>query len=788
MIKDQMTLALSVDTAYLKTTVDAMNESDETLAAYAVGFIPWELVQESTLFSWTRYNVKYTYNVASSIAPAENPYSDSTQLSATKGIPFMYAVSPTAASPQQYRALYKNPETGLFESAGNAYKSGTTYNTTNTEIKNILHSVDLSDIVTNNRNAPPTMVAQFTSVAILYDNDSYDFSAAWINRTAPIAYDPVSDTVADFTFSYNVAGVQFSRTITDADFKTWGKMGYSGTIETGGHKYAIFDYCTGIYCVNALPVNGNTGAYVNGFIAANFPYRYTSTIGLHDSFNFPSSGGFSGFVQGYNSFYNATGVYTNYSSSPIDADAFVNTDSVPSISVTMNNDDREDIAETYYRYKTAMAFSVLMKSYTALDLKIMALISTPIVKINNSYYCPEFNEDYSLTGRWIPYTNQTLNPDDNSFNPADIPEPEPGDDTADSGGDNILPYDFVNTPLSAANNFTTLYALTTDQVSKFGTIMWASLSDENFWHAVGVTFTNDFSINPADMMRYFVFLRYYPFDLSGVSASYTYGIYIGRSTYPIQFPTGTAFPRRVLRNLYQLDGGEVIATLPAPYNTDDFYTMDPCTQVQAHIPYCGRVQLPASEVYGKKLKLQYVIDLQTGAIQAILSVVSNSQYIIATLAGTCGASVQITANNNIEFLTRIATVATGGISEAGTMATQGAKIAGEEGAAAGAVLGALTGTVSALAGLPPVTVHSQGNTTGFANFGGDKQAYITIVTVKRSIPKSFAKSCGYVSNKQAKIGDLQGYTEMINPDLSGISAHEDELNEIYNILQSGFYA
>lgn len=412
-------------------------------------------------------------------------------------------------------------------------------------------------------------------------------------------------------------------------------------------------------------------------------------------------------------------------------------------------------------------------------------------------YCPEVLDDGQFTGNLL---TGTLSEDDvqpwqwgnittDDFTEDDIPAYEPpGDEGADSGGDTIAPYDFTNTPLSAANNFTTLYALTTAQVAAFGSIMWASLADPNFWHAVGVEFSNDFSINPADMMRYFNFLRYYPFDLTPYSSQYISGIYIGRSTIPIQFPAGMEYPRRASRNLIQINGGEVTALLPAPYNSDDFFVSDPATQMQAHIPFCGSVQLSAAECYGRTLYLNYVVDLQSGAIQATISVQSDSYYIVATLAGTCGAGVQITANNNIEYLTRIATVATGGIASAATMATRGAQVAGAEGAAAAGVVGALTGTVSALAGLPPVTVHKQGSTTGFANYGGDPRAYITIQAPKRSIPDTYAKSAGYVSNKRARIGDLSGYTEMINPDLSGIAAHQDELAEIYRILQAGFFA
>ena len=374
------------------------------------------------------------------------------------------------------------------------------------------------------------------------------------------------------------------------------------------------------------------------------------------------------------------------------------------------------------------------------------------------------------------------------FTADDIPEwepPEPED--ADSGGDNIIPYDFTNTPLSATNNFTTLYSLTTAQVADFGAKMWAKLGDDNFWHSVGVVFSNDFSINPADMMKYFIFLRYYPFDLSGVSSQTTTGIYIGRSTIPITMAAGIEYPRRIKRNIYTISGGTVDVKLPQ-YDTGDFFVSDPATQVIVHVPFCGSVQLAASEVYGKTLSLKFLVDLQTGAIMATLSVASNTQYIVATLAGTCGAEIQITANNNIEFLNRIAAVATGTVSTGATMATQGAKIAGAEGAAAGAVAGALTGTVSALAGLPPVTVHKQGATTGFTNYGGDNQAYITIQIVKHKNPDTYAQSIGYLSNKKARIGDLSGYTEMINPDLSGIAAHQDEIAEIYRILQAGFFA
>lgn len=376
---------------------------------------------------------------------------------------------------------------------------------------------------------------------------------------------------------------------------------------------------------------------------------------------------------------------------------------------------------------------------------------------------------------------------DNDFDPQDIPpyEPEPVDDGPDSGGDESRPWDFVNTPLSATNNFVTLYALSTAQVSEFGAVMWAKLSDAAFWQSVGTVFLNDFSINPADMLKYFVSLRYFPFDLSNYSATYANGIYIGRSTYPIQIST---YPRRMARNLVEISGGSAQVILPAPYNTQDFRNCDPNTQVSVYVPYCGIVELSAAEVYGKYLDLRYYADMQTGALAASLCVRSDTYYEIATLAGSCGAEVPITANNNIEFLQRIATVASSGLGGTISGATNGSQLGGTPGAVAGGALGAITGSAQAMMALPPVSVHKSGNATGYATLGCDNQAHITIQISKPAVPDSFAHTNGYISNKQARIGDLSGYTEMINPDTSGIDARADELEKIKAILQTGFYA
>lgn len=425
---------------------------------------------------------------------------------------------------------------------------------------------------------------------------------------------------------------------------------------------------------------------------------------------------------------------------------------------------------------------------------------TPTYGVVAGVYYPEVLDSGEFTGRLItgtvaqlyaklqPWQYDALT--ENDYDSANLPPYEPPGPGEDGrwGGDNIRPFDFTNSPINATNNFTTLYALSSDTVIDFGQKLWAGLSDPAFWHMVGVEFSNDFSINPADMMHYFLSLRYYPFDLDSY-ATQTTGIYIGRATTAITPSVGVTLPYLLNRNVIQIDGGKVFVQLPK-HNTGDFRVYDPNTQITAYIPFCGAVQLAASEVYGSTLSLQYTIDMQTGSITAAISAADDENHtaVVATLGGSISADIQITANNNIEFLQRIASVVTGTVTQTGSMAMQGAMSGGEIGAAVGAVAGALSGGVASLAGLPPVTVHKQGTSAGFAGYGGVNRAYITIQTGVYDVPEDFAFVHGWRCNVISAIGDLTGFTVCSNVNTDGLTCTSDEAAEIKRILESGFYA
>lgn len=368
-----------------------------------------------------------------------------------------------------------------------------------------------------------------------------------------------------------------------------------------------------------------------------------------------------------------------------------------------------------------------------------------------------------------------------NFKPEDIPIPEPED--VDSTGDDIADTNFNNITIGAGNNFVTLYGMTSAGVSDMGEKLWASLSDPAYWQTVGTVFTNDFSINPADMLKYFLSLRYFPFNLGLLPYDPSDGVFIGRATAPLLPSAGIGRPIRLQKSICQLDGGSL--TIRRKYN--DFRDFEPCTTVQIHVPFCGTVDVPASEVVGKTLSLTYKIDLQTGAMLGVIAVQSNTYYVIATVAGSCGASIPITANNNIEFLQRIATVAGSGISGGISGGIKGASVGGEVGAVAGAIAGSVGGGVGALAGLPPVTVHKQGNASGFANLGGVPCAYATIQRQRYSVPDNYGHTSGYACDVSETVGNLSGFAVCENVDTSGLSCNATERAEIKRLLESGVY-
>lgn len=774
MIKDQMNFPLAVDNVNVKATTAVLyTATDEEFEAYAIGYIPWEMVQESVIFKGmqigTMSNIGdfFSYEVESSFRP-------------DRGLPFSYIYS-------------QNPS----EAHLNAYYNGTTYANTSwgtTSQAGLLHSYNTDYFVTSSPQLIATtfglrLTFHFWVVYLPDGSEGGASSPSGENGWATVlANKNVTADILTLDFSitsntdgqYMPTGVTFTKDdLENADANGVMKKA-NGTTTYAGITYNITVHCA----IIVAEIYDNTAAQLKNGVVQSNNLRLSST----GNFNEPLQYTLSSQVQ------SRTGVFT--------ANAF------DSIEIEVGRYLYIKLSDTSYEY---VRFSgvyygndLLSGGCTITDLKIFRSIARPVYKINNAFYVAEFNDDYTITGDLIPYAQarawqKNINPDDNKFDPKDIPEPEPPEDLPDAYGADSIPD--LNFSLGAISNFITMYCLTESQVADFGAYLWANIFSTDFVRSIGTILVNDFSINPADILNYFISLRRYPFDLygkNGYNSIANGSLYFGRGVAGI--PITGAFGK--MESLSNTFGGEYIE-VPALYN--DFRDYEPYTRITVFVPFCGSLEVTPSEVVGKKIFITYTVDYSTGNVQADVWVNSGVAFILGTLTGQIGATVQMTASNNMEVLQKVgatamnfvktassvaAIAATGGAAAESFAAGEitSAEYTAKELSATASMANTAAGTLSSAPVVGSNPIHSSATGSGFASFATPR-ARLIVERRKYTIPKNYNHVYGQAENKTVKLSELvdKGFTVCKNVDLSGIPATQDELTAIESLLTSGVY-
>lgn len=197
------------------------------------------------------------------------------------------------------------------------------------------------------------------------------------------------------------------------------------------------------------------------------------------------------------------------------------------------------------------------------------------------------------------------------------------------------------------------------------------------------------------------------------------------------------------------------------------------TNITIYLPFIGYKELDPYMVMNRELKVEYAIDVVIGSCMAIIKVKNSAGnwLQIHTFDGTIGIDIPINATNRAQIeASVVSSIASAGLS----LATENP-----------------IGAVGAVLSLPSQTKfktftngHASSNVAYYAN----KTAYLIIQRPVVEIPKGYAHTVGRPCNKTLRVGSLSGYTKLIDPDLSGIHADQDELESLKAILTSGFYA
>lgn len=119
--------------------------------------------------------------------------------------------------------------------------------------------------------------------------------------------------------------------------------------------------------------------------------------------------------------------------------------------------------------------------------------------------------------------------------------------------------------------------------------------------------------------------KWFPFSVTGASAE----IKVGDVAFGIN--------GSVVSNVHQINIGSVKYT-----GAGNYLDCSPYATLKLHLPYCGTVQLDASEMYNRIIAVKYIVDLITGDCEAIITV---DGYPYMGVAGHCGVDIPLTSTN-----------------------------------------------------------------------------------------------------------------------------------------------
>lgn len=785
MIADQMNLNLLYDTNELQYTEVIDTKSDQALLPYTVGYIPWDWVKDSELFSWSAVNCQalYANGMRIFMTRAET---DLTDLSATRGVPFLWALSAVLEG-TTHNALYRDSD--------DQYVTDQSY-------ANILAFPNYSAIkkfdISGMANTSDTVhyVRYLCIYSLLDDNGNMTSTGGcYGNRTA---FHPFSKTIDTINLTCTLSGVTYTATFDTDKFKTvTSSTPYTETVQNGDTSVKFLVYITGITCCTSRLTTSPTKQYITGLTIGQTRYRYPAMIGDQATnayaYGRPMYRPFAS-DSATTSRYSGTGAYFAFSTQTQTYDFLVNKRHISADIFELSSRLYYSNADSVLVYNGGTEGSFAFYSYTYQDVCTLSMISQPAISYNGVLYTQEF-DDYVLTGNWVPVTdaNKLVNPDTNLFDPDDdIPDPDvpsdDGDDDTRKRNENTNLPEFDGIRLVSGTGFTSFYLLSAYHINELGHIL--SSMPQTFWEALGTA--TDYKMS--NVLSYISALKWYPLPILE-SAPDPYPD-VPTSDIQFGFAAATKIPLSSAGSSYKLGTVNRVFSMGSVYipyrssGTQTFLDLEPYTDVYINLPYIGKQQLQANQVLGYTVSVHYVVDLITGMCTCL---VDNGYDTLFVGSGKIGVDITVAGNDVITQSERMTSAYIGTVTHAiSNSLSLGGAVALED--ASGAVTG-FSGMISGLVSDCISTANAKRGVPqvvgGGSGFGSTYAAQTPCIIVQRpavKIPASYGHSVGYVYNTYARIGSLSGYTVCDNPDLSGVPATSTELDMIRQILATGFYA
>ena len=212
---------------------------------------------------------------------------------------------------------------------------------------------------------------------------------------------------------------------------------------------------------------------------------------------------------------------------------------------------------------------------------------------------------------------------------------------------------------------------------------------------------------------------------------------------------------------------QTIGSIAITEHYHNFLDYAPYTNIILYLPYIGFKELDTTLVMNKTLQIIYTVDAITGGCLAQVYVNSVRLY---EFTGNVGIDIPITASNRAQV--------EAGYIQAGVGATMSA-VGGNVGSAVTSLLNSATSQYH---------YSSTGNPSPMCVASTNRTCYVIIDRPNYQNLKAFNHTRGRKCYLSKTISTLKGFTICdSNIDLSGINATQSELEELKEILSTGFY-
>lgn len=288
---------------------------------------------------------------------------------------------------------------------------------------------------------------------------------------------------------------------------------------------------------------------------------------------------------------------------------------------------------------------------------------------------------------------------------------------------------------------TSTFHMTKERLVQLGQFLW------------GASIFDEFSLINNNPIENIISCKAIPYAISGTTQEITLG----------NVKTGVN-GEKISQNFSK----QTIGSVAIAEHYKNFLDYAPYTNVIIYLPYIGFKELDTSLVMGKTLRIEYTLDVITGGCLAQIYVGKIRLY---EFTGNIGVDISITASNRAQV--------------------ESAYINAGVGVVSSAMSGNVTGAVNSIIGAATSQYHysGTGNPSPSCVASTNRTCYVVIDRPQYQPLKAFNHTRGRMCCLSKTIGSLKGYTVCDgNVDISGISATDDEKEEIVNILSTGFFA